>query len=650
MENQNNHLTAGIELGDKVQDGQCRYRIIRYISSGGFGNTYEAEDRKFMGRRVAIKELFISEWCSRGEDTLTVSVSVDSNRASFAKQKDKFLKEAIKLNGFVKDGIVRVIDVFEANGTAYYAMDYIDGESLSMRLKALKGGAMMESEVRKYLDQILDALEYVHSEGVLHLDLKPGNIMIDNKGKVILIDFGASKQIEAVDGKSLSSSSNIAYTRGFAPTEQIDGSLDKMGTHTDMYSLGATLYNLLTGTVPPSPSDIDADGLPAIPGISATLHQAIRQCLVPNRNKRLKTIAEFRKVLASQPGGGEGTTDGNDSGDGGTTLRDKKKKPSWLKQNQVNIVKLLGGILVAGLFAFGISRCDGFGGGEAPAYDTTMVSDTAVAVYDSISAEEIIESLINDTPEEVETDSETEAEKARLAEQQRQHEAEEARRKAEADAEAKRQQEAEAEKARLAEQQRRQEEEERRRQSQGGISTSKEVDLGLSVNWAGWNVGASSPEGYGSLFAWGETSPKSGSYEKSTYRYHDGSCYINIGSNISGTQYDAARANWGGSWRMPTKEECEELKNRCTWKWTTYNGVNGMKVTGPNGNSIFLPAAGWLLQSRLFARGSISYYWSGSLNESDSSYAWYLSFISSQSDVYFDYRKYGRSVRPVKAR
>ncbi|MBQ7852586.1 MAG: serine/threonine protein kinase [Muribaculaceae bacterium] len=572
MENHNNHLAAGVELGDKVQDGQYRYRIIRYISSGGFGNTYEAEDRKFMGRRVALKELFISEWCSRGEDTLTVSVSVDSNRASFAKQKDKFIKEAIKLNGFVKDEIVRVIDVFEANGTAYYAMDYIDGESLSMRLKALKGGAMMESEVRKYLDQILDALEYVHSEGVLHLDLKPGNIMIDNKGKVILIDFGASKQIEAVDGKSLSSSSNIAYTRGFAPTEQIDGSLDKMGTHTDMYSLGATLYNLLTGTVPPSPSDIDADGLPAIPGISATLHQAIKQCLIPNRNKRIKTVAEFRSVLASQSGGGGGTSGGNDSGDGGTTIRDKKKSPmfiTWLKHHQLNIVKLLGGIIIAGLVAFGISRCNGFGGGDASAYDTTMVSDTAVAVYDSVSL--------------------------------------------------------------------------------GGISTSKEVDLGLSVNWAGWNVGASSPEGYGSLFAWGETSPKSGDYVESTYRYHDGSNYINIGSNISGTQYDAARANWGGSWRMPTKAECEELVNCCTWTWTSYNGVNGMKVTGPNGNSIFLPAAGFRDRT-LYYRGSIGYYNSGSLNESNGSSAWFLLFHSSGSSVNYYCREVGRSVRPVKAR
>ena len=634
MEDHINHLAVGVELGDKLEDGRRRYRIVRYIKSGGFGNTYEAEDRKFIGRRVAIKELFISEWCSRGEDSASVTISVESNRKAFAKLKEQFIKEAIKLNGFIKDGIVRVIDVFESNDTAYYAMDYIDGESLSNRLKSINGKPISETQVRNYLDQILEALEYVHSKGVLHLDIKPANIMADKEGKVTLIDFGASKQIEAVDGKSLSSSSNIAYTRGFAPTEQIEGEIDKMGTHTDMYALGATLYNLLTGKLPPSISDIEDGYLLDKPAhVSVNLWNVVKKCLVSNRNKRIKTVAEFRKVLASQPGGGERTTGGNDSGDGGTTLRDKKKKPSWstwLKQHQGNIVKLLGGIIIAGLVAFGINRCDGFGGEVAPDPDTTMVVDSAVAVSDSITA---IESSINDTPEEVETDSE--AEKARLAEQQRQQEAEEARRKNEA--------------ARLAEQQRRQEEEERRRQSQGGISTTKEVDLGLSVNWAGWNVGASSPEGYGSLFAWGETSPKSGDYVKSTYRYHDGSRYIIIGSNISGTQYDAARANWGGSWRLPTKSECDELKNRCTWKWTTYNGVNGMKVTGPNGNSIFLPAAGWRYDA-LGHLGSFGNYWSGSLYESDSSYAWGLCFDGSGSGVYDGYREFGRSVRPVKAR
>ena len=182
-------------------------------------------------------------------------------------------------------------------------------------------------------------------------------------------------------------------------------------------------------------------------------------------------------------------------------------------------------------------------------------------------------------------------------------------------------------------------------------SAGKEVDLGLSVNWAECNLGASSPEEYGDHYAWGETSPKSGDYTQDNYRYHNdiSNSYANIGSNISGTQYDAARVNWGGSWRMPTKAEFEELKNRCTWKWTTYKGINGMKVTGPNGNSIFLPAAGYR-DDTLNYRDSLGRYWSGSLSESNSEYAWIFIFVSDGSSFTANSREFGHSVRPVKAR
>lgn len=189
--------------------------------------------------------------------------------------------------------------------------------------------------------------------------------------------------------------------------------------------------------------------------------------------------------------------------------------------------------------------------------------------------------------------------------------------------------------------------------AQDGISTTQEVDLGLSVNWAGWNVGASSPEEYGDFFAWGETSPQSGDwvYTLSSYRYHTGSDYINIGSNISGTQYDAARVNWGGSWCMPTKAECEELKNKCIWEWISYNGINGMKVTGPNGNSIFLPATGYRYDM-LFERGRRGNYWSGSLYEDNNSnicLMYFNCYDSYVSGIYCN-RELGRGVRPVKAR
>ena len=183
--------------------------------------------------------------------------------------------------------------------------------------------------------------------------------------------------------------------------------------------------------------------------------------------------------------------------------------------------------------------------------------------------------------------------------------------------------------------------------AQDGISTDQKVDLGLSVCWAGWNVGASSPEGYGNYYAWGETTTKS-DYSRSSYQYqyHNG-IYENIGSNISGTQYDVARAQWGGSWRMPKNADFKELKDRCTWTWTTYKGVNGYKITGPNGNSIFLPAAGSRYGTELDFRGYYGHYWSGSLGESNQSYAYYLSFVSGDRNVYDYYREDGRTVRPV---
>lgn len=120
------------------------------------------------------------------------------------------------------------------------------------------------------------------------------------------------------------------------------------------------------------------------------------------------------------------------------------------------------------------------------------------------------------------------------------------------------------------------------------------VDLGLSVKWATCNVGAYSPEGYGSYFAWGETSEKN-YYGDNNYAFYistnDGYRFTYIG-DISGTQYDAARSKWGGSWRMPTKAEYDEINNKCVQKCITYKGVKGRLFTGPNGNRIFFPAAG----------------------------------------------------------
>ena len=176
------------------------------------------------------------------------------------------------------------------------------------------------------------------------------------------------------------------------------------------------------------------------------------------------------------------------------------------------------------------------------------------------------------------------------------------------------------------------------------------IDLGLpsGTKWACCNVGASAPEQYGNYYAWGETQPKA-VYNWDTYAY--GSSWdnvVNIGSDIAGTYYDAAMANWGAPWRMPSKAQCDELLTNCTSVWTTQNGVNGRKFTGPNGGTIFLPVAGNRWGSELDDAGSRGYCWSSTLYESDPGYAWYLGFYS--GGVYTNgYSRYcGQAVRPVR--
>lgn len=204
------------------------------------------------------------------------------------------------------------------------------------------------------------------------------------------------------------------------------------------------------------------------------------------------------------------------------------------------------------------------------------------------------------------------------------------------------------------------------------------VDLGLpsGLKWATMNVGATTPEGYGDYFAWGETKPyyteghsqddpctswetsKSG-YNWESYKWCNGS-YTTLTKYCTSSNYgtvdnktileladDAAHVNWGGSWRMPTKAEQDELRNKCTWTWSTRNGIDGREVTGSNGNSIFLPAAGYRNDSGLALAGSYCIFWSSSLDTSDPYSVCYVFFDS--GNVYSNYgkRNFGTSVRAV---
>ena len=173
------------------------------------------------------------------------------------------------------------------------------------------------------------------------------------------------------------------------------------------------------------------------------------------------------------------------------------------------------------------------------------------------------------------------------------------------------------------------------------INGHEYVDLGLSVKWATCNVGASKPEDYGNYYAWGETETKSTYTESNSATYGKSMNDIDISGNA---QYDAATANWGGSWRMPTKYECQELINKCKWEWITKNGINGYNVTGTNGNSIFLPAAGRRYGSSLNYAGRSGLYWSSTVL---GYYAYILDSFSDNQYMDVKYRYYGLSVRPV---
>ena len=188
------------------------------------------------------------------------------------------------------------------------------------------------------------------------------------------------------------------------------------------------------------------------------------------------------------------------------------------------------------------------------------------------------------------------------------------------------------------------------------ITPGQYVDLGLSVKWTSCNIGADAPEEYGGYYSWGEVSEKD-DYSWGNYTYYDMVQYkwIKIGTNISGTEYDVARRRWGIDWRMPTREEWTELVEKCEWEWITYKGTKGQKVTGPNGNSIFFPAAGHRADDLFVGQGTEGEYWSGTLYEGTSLAIWYngmayLGAFSAAGSYMIYYTRYvGRSVRAVLA-
>ena len=320
-----------LPIGTELQ--AQRYRVEQQLSSGGFGNTYAIINTRF-GERWALKEFFMKGISERESDATTVSVA-SASQSQFEAQREKFNKEAKRLRKLHHPGIVHVEDLFDENGTSYYVMDYIGGGSLSEAVK--RHGPLSEERVRQLLPFILDALEYVHAQQMRHLDLKPGNILLKENGRPVLIDFGASKQLGV--GGANSTSIGMTYTQGYAPSEQIDQNLDRIGPWTDLYALGATLYNLLSGHTPPLVSEIQEaeDGAFDFPrGVSRQMRQLILWMMNPNRRNRPQSVAAVRDFLKS------------DADDAPTQVGEPTPSPA-LKSSSVQPQKYIVGAVAAAI-------------------------------------------------------------------------------------------------------------------------------------------------------------------------------------------------------------------------------------------------------------------------------------------------------------
>ena len=477
-----------------------KYRIIRFISSGGFGCTYEAE-LVLLHKRVAIKEFFVKDFCNRDENTNYVTVATQSKVKLIERLKQKFIEEASALFSMQHLNIVRVTDVFEENGTAYYVMDYIDGQSLQDIVKGK--GALDESLAVYYIKQVADALNYVHSLNRLHLDIKPGNIMVNENNQAILIDFGASKQYDEVDGEN--TSTLLGKTPGYAPIEQISYNVKNFTPATDIYALGATLYKLLTGMTPPDATEIFNEGLKDLPeSVSDNIRIVVNKSMELRVKDRPQSINDFILML-------------NINSNTTSPIDDRIVEPIEPKELP--------------------SRPD-------------INEDT----------------LVNNE------------------------------------------------------------------------STYLDVDLGLSVNWCNNNIEKNDVIYWG----WSDISGKKKDTDLSLYPNN------NPPKNICGLeQYDIATHYLGKGWRLPTKDEINELQTKCKWVWTSIEREHGYKVIGKNGNCIFLPTTGFRTGNSCNDKEEIGYYWSGELSNNEEE-AYGIFFNQNNVKTWSVRRYFGLAIRAVK--
>lgn len=264
-----------------------KYRVIQSLGQGGFGITYLAEQMAGADapvRRVAIKEFFMKDYCDRQGDHTHVTLGTQSNRDMVERYKQKFLKEARTIAGFQHPNIVKVYDVFSENNTAYYVMEYLDGQSLTDLVQSQ--GALPEQMALGYFEKLASAVAHIHEHRVNHLDIKPSNVMLRSNNEPVLIDFGLAKQYDQGGGQT--STTPIGISEGFSPPEQYNlGGVSSFSPQTDVYALGATFYYMLSGIVPTASTNILNEGLQELPPyISRGVRTAVAAAMRLRRDDR----------------------------------------------------------------------------------------------------------------------------------------------------------------------------------------------------------------------------------------------------------------------------------------------------------------------------------------------------------------------------
>ena len=271
-----------------------KYKILKVLGQGGFGVTYLAENVMLDGK-VAIKEFFFKEYCNRNKETSHVTIPTDGSREIVERFKMKFIKEARTIFRLNHPNIVGIHDIFEENSTAYYVMDYIEGETLGDMVK--RRGAIPEAEAITYIKEVGKALSYIHSRMMTHLDIKPGNIMKRKEdGKILLIDFGVAKQYDVVTEKG-TTTTPVGISAGYSPSEQYKkNGVGDFSPQSDVYALAATMFKLLTGETPLEAIEVIDNGLPVdklqAKGVSMPVIRAIEDAM-QTRNKRTQSVDAF---------------------------------------------------------------------------------------------------------------------------------------------------------------------------------------------------------------------------------------------------------------------------------------------------------------------------------------------------------------------